>query len=128
MSAIGNDESDPGDLPTIEVPTTANTPAAVIRFLAEWLVAENQLPNGELEPIVSQVLRRESLGSTGVGGELALPHGASPAIERPALVVGRLVTPLDWDSIDGEPVRVVCLSIGPEPNSAVVEAIHRLIG
>ncbi|MDB5310750.1 MAG: ptsN [Gemmataceae bacterium] len=129
--AIGMADGD--DPPTVDVPVTVDTPEAVVRFLAGWLVADGQLPAAELEPVVGRVLRREACGSTGIGRGLAVPHGYSDAIERVAFVAGRLAAPLDWSAIDGEPVRVVALVVGtgsgtPAALQALGEAVRRLRG
>lgn len=123
-----------GDGPAaVDVPEAADTPEAVVRFLVGWLVADGQLPAAELEPVVGRVLRREALGSTGIGRGLAVPHAASEAIARVAFVAGRLMTPVDWASLDGAPVRTVALVIGvgsgtPEVLRALEEVVRRLRG
>ena len=58
--ATGMAEGD--GLAAVAVPATADTPEAVVRFLAGWLVADGQLPLAEREPVVVRVLRRERWG------------------------------------------------------------------
>jgi PTS system fructose-specific IIA component/PTS system nitrogen regulatory IIA component len=130
MTADGPDGGGPS---LVDVPATAGTPEAVVRFLVGWLVAAGRLPADELEPAVRQIMRREELGSTGVGRGLAIPHAASPAIDKPAAVVGRLAEPLDWAAGDGERVGLVALVIGPGSGApatlrALEEAVRRLRG
>lgn len=98
-------------LPMVDVPATADTPEAVVRFLIGWLNAEGQLPADELDPLVGLFLKRELLGFTGIGRGLAIPHATSPAIEEPAFVAGRLAMPLDWAAVDGELIALVLLII-----------------
>ena len=60
------------------------------------------------------LLEREKLGSTGVGAGLAIPHGKLPGLERLQGVFARLEKPVDFDSIDDEPVDLVFLLLAPE--------------
>ena len=49
--------------------------------------------------------RREKLGSTGLGQGIAIPHGRLPNINRVYGLFARLATPVDFESIDGQPVE-----------------------
>lgn len=68
----------------------------------------------EVEEIRSAVLQREAVLSTGVGGGVALPHGKSEALDDLVLVAGRTSSPVDFEALDGEPVQLVLLLVGPE--------------
>ena len=61
---------------------------------------------------------RERLGSTGVGAGLAIPHGKLPGLDRLQGVFARLEKPVDFDSIDDEPVDLVFLLLAPEDAGA----------
>jgi len=60
------------------------------------------------------LVERERLGSTGVGAGLAIPHGKLPGLERLQGVFARLEKPVDFDSIDDEPVDLAFLLLAPE--------------
>ncbi len=64
--------------------------------------------------IVREVTKREDLGSTGVGGGVALPHARLRALGAPFGVIARLSHPIDFDAIDGKPVDIVFLLLLPE--------------
>ncbi|MEO0558859.1 MAG: PTS sugar transporter subunit IIA [Bacteroidota bacterium] len=66
------------------------------------------------EQLLSDVLARESRMSTGVGNGLALPHARTPAASESLLVLATLLTPIDYAAIDGDPVRLVVMLVGPE--------------
>lgn len=68
----------------------------------------------EERDIFSVVLERERLGTTGVGQGLAIPHGKLVGIESIMGVFARLAKPIDFDSIDREPVDLVFMLIAPE--------------
>ena len=68
--------------------------------------------------IFDALLQRERLGSTGIGNGIAIPHGKLAKIERISGVFARLDKPIDFESLDGEPVDLVLLLIAPETAGA----------
>jgi len=68
---------------------------------------------GERE-IFDILLQRERLGSTGVGNGIAIPHGKLARITRIFGLFARLERPIDFESIDGQPVDLVFLLLAPE--------------
>jgi PTS system nitrogen regulatory IIA component len=68
--------------------------------------------------IFDTLLQRERLGSTGVGQGVAIPHGKLKALDRLVGVFGRLARPVDFDSLDEQPVDVVFVLLAPETAGA----------
>jgi PTS system nitrogen regulatory IIA component len=68
--------------------------------------------------IFDVLLERERLGTTGVGHGVAIPHGKIAALDRLYALFARLETPVDFDSIDGQPVDLVFLLLAPETAGA----------
>ena len=64
--------------------------------------------------IATEVLKREELGSTGVGGGVAIPHARFPQSSKPFGMLARLKKPIDYDAVDGKPVDIVFLLLLPE--------------
>jgi nitrogen PTS system EIIA component len=64
--------------------------------------------------IFDSLMQREKLGSTGLGQGIAIPHGRLPSITRVYGVFARLVNPIQFESVDGEPVDLVFALISPE--------------
>lgn len=64
--------------------------------------------------ILSELLKREELGSTGTGGGVAIPHARFPQVEKPFGMLARLKRPIDFDAVDGEPIDIVFLLLVPE--------------
>ncbi|GJM03033.1 MAG: PTS IIA-like nitrogen-regulatory protein PtsN [Rhodomicrobium sp.] len=81
--------------------------------------------------IFDVLLQRERLGSTGVGHGIAIPHGRLASIDRIYCLFARLDDPIDFDSIDDEPVDLVFLLLAPETAGAdhlkALARISRLI-
>ena len=59
--------------------------------------------------IFNILLERERLGSTGVGRGIAIPHGKVPSLQHVVGLMAKLDRPIDFDSIDDEPVDLVFL-------------------
>lgn len=72
---------------------------------------------GERE-IFDTLLQRERLGSTGVGQGVAIPHGKSAQLDRLIGVFARLSRPVEFDSVDDQPVDLVFVLLAPESAGA----------
>src|SRR5882762_622855 len=59
--------------------------------------------------ISADILKREELGSTGVGGGVAIPHARIPELKVPFGILARLQEAIDFNAIDGQPVDIVFL-------------------
>ena len=69
---------------------------------------------GEHERVIFDVLlERERLGTTGVGGGIAIPHGKLPRLPRLVGVFARLEKPVDFESIDEQPVDLIFMLLAP---------------
>ena len=64
--------------------------------------------------LFDRLLERERLGSTGIGGGIAIPHARMPSLTKPVGLFARLATPIDFDAIDERPVDIVFLLAAPE--------------
>jgi PTS system nitrogen regulatory IIA component len=69
---------------------------------------------GEPERAIFDVLiERERLGTTGVGAGIAIPHGKLPGLKRLYGLFARVETPIDFESIDEQPVDLIFLLLAP---------------
>lgn len=73
----------------------------------------------EAQVIMRELLKREHVMSTGIGGGIALPHALSNDIPALALVFARTRTPVDFHALDGSPVDLVFMAVGPKSASNV---------
>jgi nitrogen PTS system EIIA component len=64
--------------------------------------------------IFETLLKREKLGSTGIGQGIAIPHGKVATLNRVYGLFARLGAPVDFDSVDGQPVDLVFVLLAPE--------------
>jgi PTS system nitrogen regulatory IIA component len=68
--------------------------------------------------IYETLLERERLGSTGVGQGIAIPRGKLAQLTRLHGLFARLDTPVDFESVDDQPVDLVFLLLAPETAGA----------
>lgn len=85
----------------------------VIREMAGALMRGGGIVEGELDGIVKAILKREELGSTGIGRGVAVPHTKHPSVQRLVGTVGVSREGVDFNSLDGEKVQLVFLLVSP---------------
>jgi nitrogen PTS system EIIA component len=92
----------------------ATTKEAVIREMVENLRAAGYFKDGELDDIVKAIIKREQLGSTGIGHHVAIPHTKHACVDRLIGTVGISKAGVPFESLDGEPVNVFVMLISPQ--------------
>jgi len=70
-------------------------------------------PGEGADSLLQTLLKREELGSTGIGKGIAIPHGRSLLIDRLELAVGRSTKGVEFDSIDKKPAHLFFLIMAP---------------
>jgi len=100
----------------IKVPLDSLDKPAILREMCCFLASAADVPDRAAD-IHRVVVEREEVLSTGVGDGLALPHGKCRGLETLEIVAGTTRKPIDFDSMDGGPVRLVVLMVGP-PSAA----------
>ena len=63
--------------------------------------------------VTREIDKREQLGSTGMGGGIAIPHARIAGVAKPVGVLAKLRRPIDFAAIDGKPVDLVFLLLLP---------------
>lgn len=87
----------------------------------------SQVGDEELEAIREAVLEREKIMSTGVGKGLAIPHGKAEGISSNYASFAILKEPIDYQAVDGQPVKLVFLLVGPQSaNSMHIKMLSRI--
>jgi PTS system nitrogen regulatory IIA component len=101
------------------------------RLLTELSARAARSLSLEHEQVSQEILRREELGSTGVGGGAAIPHARIPGLAFPFGILARLRKPIDFDAIDGKRVDVVFLLLLPASSTGyhlkVLAAVARAL-
>ncbi len=98
---------------SIRAELAATDKEGVIRELVGCLVESGQLKSDEQENIVEAILKREKLGSTGIGRGIAVPHTKHASVDEPVGTVGVSADGIDFESLDGEKVQLFFMLISP---------------
>jgi PTS system fructose-specific IIA component/PTS system nitrogen regulatory IIA component len=97
----------------IRTAVEADAKEDVIRAMAASLREAGKIDAGQFESIVEAILKREELGSTGIGRGVAVPHTKHPSVQELVGAVAVSEEGVDFDSLDGEKVHLLFLLISP---------------
>lgn len=94
----------------------AGTRDDAIREMVGSLASAGAIERANADDIVAAVLRREQLGTTGIGNGLAIPHSRHPSVDRliGTLAVCKRAGGIEFNSHDGQPVYALVLIISPQ--------------
>ena len=115
----------------ISVNLEAKDKEGVIRELVKQLVKAGEIKPADEEKIVPVLLARESLGSTGIGQGVGIPHGKSNVVKQLVGAFGISRRGVNFDSLDGEAAQIFFLLLAPEdsagPHLKALARISRLL-
>jgi len=113
------------DVNCIKVSMQANHKNQVITELIDLLDQNHKIKDREI--VLKAVFEREAIRSTGVGQGFALPHAKTSAVDSLIMALGKTQTPVDFDSIDGQPVTMIVLLLSPSDQTGPhIQAIARI--
>ncbi|HAR33577.1 MAG TPA: PTS fructose transporter subunit IIA [Desulfobacter sp.] len=87
-----------------------NKPEAI----KELSQAVSPVAGAEVEDVAAVLMEREHLGSTGIGGGIAIPHGKLETVKSIAVGFGRSIKGIEFESLDNRPVHLFFLLLTPE--------------
>ncbi len=100
-----------------------------IKELVELLVKAGEIKNKD--DLVKALMARESLGSTGIGQGIGIPHAKSPNVKDVVAAFAVSQKGVNFDSLDGEPVYIFFLLVAPEesagPHLKALARISRML-
>ncbi|AJY74110.1 PTS sugar transporter subunit IIA [Paenibacillus beijingensis] len=105
ITSLLNDQS-------ILIPLDVNDKNAAIDALAGALAESGAVT--DKAAYLEALHARENTGSTGIGFGVAIPHGKSSGVAQAALAFAKFASPIDWQSLDGEPVSAAFMIAVPE--------------
>jgi fructose-specific phosphotransferase system IIA component len=109
----------------VKVPLEGKDKNAVITELVDLLDSEGQLLNRD--EALESVFIREKTRSTGIGGGIAIPHGKCRAVEELVMAVGISREGIDFQSVDGKPVKIIILLVSPTDKTGPhIQALARI--
>jgi mannitol/fructose-specific phosphotransferase system IIA component (Ntr-type) len=109
----------------VRVPLRGDSKQALLEELVGVLRDTGAVADGDA--VLAAVRAREAVLSTGVGSGVAIPHGKSDRAPELVMAAGVTGAAVDFDSLDGQPVRLLFLLVGPESAAgAHVKALGRI--
>ncbi len=109
----------------IKVPLENKEKEGAIEELVN-LLDEHGLLNDK-ENVLKAVLTREKTRSTGIGAGIAIPHGKFKAAKELIMAVGITKDPIDFNSVDGEGVKIIILLVSPiDQTGPHIQALARI--
>lgn len=95
----------------VQAPLAAVDKQDAINELVDLLAVNNKVK--QPEALKDAIWSREQTRTTGIGHGLAIPHGKCDCISSPTLAIGRPSTPMDFESMDSQPVELIVLLASP---------------
>jgi mannitol/fructose-specific phosphotransferase system IIA component (Ntr-type) len=109
----------------VKVPLEAGTKDEALAELVAVLAAARCIRDAD--EVLRVIREREAVLSTGIGNGVAIPHGKSIASPELSIAAGVARQPLEYDALDGEPVQLIFLLVGPEAAAgAHIKALSRI--
>lgn len=109
----------------IRVPLRGTTKEALLRELVDVLHRSGAVSDPDV--VLEAVMERERVLSTGIGSGVAIPHGKSNRVAKLAVAAGVTAQPVDFEALDGRPVSLFFLLVGPESAAGQhVKALSRI--
>ncbi len=97
----------------IEMELKAPDKQAVIEALVNILVSVGRIPKDKVEEVITALIAREGLTSTGLGYGIALPHVKTDVVTEICIAFGRSTKGIDFEALDGNPVHFFFLILAP---------------
>jgi mannitol/fructose-specific phosphotransferase system IIA component (Ntr-type) len=108
----------------IRVPLLAADKQSALRALVAAAAEGN---DAGVDDLFAAIEEREAVLSTGVGHGVAIPHGRSGQVGSLLVSAGVVPAPIEYGSLDGLPVRLLFLLVGPESEAGLhVKALSRI--
>jgi fructose-specific phosphotransferase system IIA component len=109
----------------IKIPLVSRTKAELLRELVDVVATTSQVTDAS--DLLRAVREREEVLSTGIGNGVAIPHGKSAAIGDLSLAAGVTRDGIDFEALDGQPVNLFFMLVGPEAAAGQhVKALSRI--
>lgn len=109
----------------IDLNVEASRKEEVIRKAVELMSHNGNIINKD--DYLKLVIKREEEGSTGIGEEIAIPHGKGDSISKPGIAAMVIPNGVDFESLDGKPIKLLFLIAAPDTKDNVhLDVLSRL--
>lgn len=109
----------------VKAPLESTDKREVIDEMVDLLAGLDRV--NDPQSLKDAVWAREQTRTTGIGHGLAIPHGKCEGLSGLAMAIGKPASPIEFDAIDGQPVRlIVLLASPPDRTSDHIQALARI--
>lgn len=109
----------------IKIPLVSTGKEELLRELVD--IAARDAGLSDHSEVLRAVMDREQVLSTGIGSGVAIPHGKSASVTRLVLAAGVAPAGVDFEALDGRPVQLFFLLVGPDSAAGDhVKALSRI--
>lgn len=113
------------DIRAISAELSSNKKVEVLAEMVELL--RRVQPDLDTAELLTVLIDREELGSTGIGDGVAIPHGKLKGLDRLLMAFGRKQSGIDFDSMDNRPAHLFFLLLAPESEATLhLKALARI--
>ncbi len=117
------------DVKGIKLDLQASEKQDILKELVDILADVKDI--GDKKLILKALLERESLGSTGIGQGIAIPHGKTDKVKELISVLAISKKGVNFEALDGEPVYIFFLLVAPKdaagPHLKALAQISRML-
>lgn len=97
----------------IQTDLIAGSKEAAIRAMVENLSSSGSIKSADKDGIIAAILKREELGSTGIGKGVAVPHTKHPSVDKLVATIALSKEGVEFASLDGDAVHILFLLVSP---------------
>lgn len=98
----------------VKLSLSGRTKEEVIKEMAHLFIESNVIDSEDLEEFVMEINEREKLTPTGMQDGIAIPHARTPLVKKLSLALGISAEGIDFESMDGEPSKLIFMIAAPE--------------
>lgn len=109
---------------TICLNLQGKTKIEVLNQMIDLICESGNISNKE--KFKQEVFDREGISSTGIGEGIAIPHAKSDSVSKPTIAIGILENEVDYNSIDGEKVKIIFMLAAPSNNDLHLDILSNL--
>ncbi|MCM8831345.1 MAG: PTS sugar transporter subunit IIA [Candidatus Omnitrophica bacterium] len=92
---------------------------AILSVMLDHLIAKKKIKKAYKNTILKMLLQREEMGSTAIGGYIALPHARVDCVKDVLICIAISEEGVDFNSLDGEPINVIALILSNEKKAGL---------
>lgn len=116
---------------TVKVGLESEEKESALAELVDLFIKAGKISNADKNEIIESLMERESLGSTGIGQSVGIPHAKTKKVKKIVAALGISKSGVEFEALDGEKVKIIFLLLAPEgvtgPHLKALAHISRIL-